>query len=202
MNKLKLVAVSSLSLALTSCGLGSGTLNFTATSASSRTAKGELSAPSVSALAVTTFKVCIKKVELEDESGEAQRQEGSETDEIEFKPGLVDLSTIATSEVTIGSLDNAPTGFKISKIKIKVKKDTSLCGASSHAIEINNGSSYNTDDEIEFRWKFSPAVELAGGDTVQLAFSEFVTALASVSSGSAFATAIPGAEGTARIKNK
>jgi hypothetical protein len=188
---------------LASCGKGTGTVSFVGSLSSSSPgllAKGSLT-QSPAALALTTFKVCIKKIKLEDESGEAQRGE-SEEDEIEFKPGLVDLSSLSTAEATIGTLENAPVGFKISKIKIKVRKDESLCGSGTHAIEINNGSNYTTDDEIEFKWKFNPAVELEGSDTVQLAFSEFVTALTSISSNSDFSTAIPNAEGTARIKER
>ena len=118
-----------LSLVVASCGKGTGSLTFVA--ANSASAPG-LMALSPSTLAIAKFDVCIKKIKLEDESGEAQRGE-SEEDEIEFKPGLVDLSNLASAEATIGSLERAPVGFKISKIKIKVRKDTSLCGAGTCA---------------------------------------------------------------------
>lgn len=202
MRKLTSILVATLSFGLFSCGKGTGTLTFVASNTASSPSflKGLATGESPSISSITEFKVCIKKVKLENEDGEAERGE-SEEDEIEFKPGLVDLSNVTSAEATIGSLENAPVGFKISKIKIKVRKDSSLCGQ-NYSIKINNGTAYETDDEIEFKWKFNPPVELAGGDTLQLAFNEFVTALQSISSNTGFATAIPNAEGTARIKNR
>lgn len=204
MNKTSIAVLTGLALSLSSCGKGQGTIHFVATGSASRTAKSGPAAESAAALSgITSFKVCIKKVELEDESGEAQHQEGSEENEIEFKPGLVDLTSVASSDVTIGALDNAPVGFKISKIKIKVRQDTSLCGAGTHAMEIvNGGSTVTTDNEIEFKWKFNPAVDLEGGDTINLAFNEFVALLPTITSSGHFASVIPAAEGTARVKNK
>jgi len=200
-------AILALSVALTGCGKDYGSLTLSAVdSASSPSLLSALNPFASSALAFPTvneFTVCIKKIKLEDETGEAQSGDDSEESEIEFKPGLIDLASLST-EKTLGSLANAPVGFKISKVKIKVRQDKSLCGESSHAItwKQDGGTTYSTDDEIEFKWVFNPAVDLAGGDTVQLTFNEFKTALTNLNSGNGFSTAITGATGTARIKSR
>lgn len=201
------VAAITASVALTGCGKNYGPLTFTAVNSSSSptllSSLNPFASSSPAIAAISEFKVCIKKVQLEDETGEAQTGEDSEEKEIEFKPGLINLTSL-TTETTIGTLTNAPVDFKISKIKIRVRRDESLCGDGTHSIswKEDSGATHTSDDEIEFKWNFNPAVALSGGETVQLTFAEFTAALAGVSSGNDFNTRISGATGTARIKSR
>jgi len=130
--------------------------------------------PAVSTSTTTSFKICVKKVSLEDDLGEDHGNGSSSDDsnEIEFSLGEVDLSTIATSAITLGTIPNAPVGFKLNKVKIKLKK----FGSCAHSIEYGTQT---TDEDVEFRWTLSPAVTLSAGDTLDLYFSDLVQAISS-----------------------
>jgi hypothetical protein len=148
------------------------------------------------------FKICIKKVSLEDESGE-DRGNGSsegeteeEENEIEFSVGEVDLSTLGSSDVTLGTIPDAPVGFKISKVKIKIKK----FGTCEHSIEYETKT---TNADVEFRFRFNPAVELNSGDTLDLYFSQIASVISGtdeIDNGS-FRSAIQQVQATARKRD-
>lgn len=120
--------------------------------------------------AVTDFKICVKKVKLENEDGGVEKKDDQE--EIEFKPGLIDLSSGAAK--SWGAM-NIPVGFKLKKIKIKVQKDKDLCGV-DYSIKFNDQT---TTEDVEFKWKFEPAIELEAGNALTLAISSVVSALRS-----------------------
>ena len=167
-------------LSLTACGK-SGPVTLVAKNSDTSLASKTLSDSTIQSLTDPTFKVCIKKVTLEDESGEAQGNDSSEGEseeeknEIEFSVGEVDLTSIATSDVTLGTIADAPVGFKISKVKIKLKK----FGSCSHSVQYDTAS---TDSDVEFRWTFSPAVELNSGDTLDLLLSDIASTIQTAAS--------------------
>lgn len=117
---------------------------------------------------VTDFKICVRKVKLENEDDEVEKMD--DQDEIEFKPGLIDLTSGAAK--SWGTM-NVPVGFKLKKIKIKVKKDQELCGV-DYSIKFNSAT---TDQDVEFKWKFEPPVELDAGNKLSLALATVVATL-------------------------
>lgn len=117
---------------------------------------------------VTDFKICVRKVKLENEDGKTEQKD--DQDEIEFKPGLIDLT--AGTAKSWGTM-NVPVGFKLKKIKIKVKKDKDLCGV-DYSIKFNSAT---TDQDVEFKWKFEPAIDLDAGNKLSLALATVVSAL-------------------------
>ena len=121
---------------------------------------------------VSAFKICVKRVKLEDADGKTVKKDNEtgdagekDADDIRFAPGMIDVS--AGTAIDWGKA-NIPVGFKLSKLKIKVKKDNTLCpGMSGHSIIFNSQS---TDEDVEFRFKFNPALDL-NSDTGALAIS-------------------------------
>ena len=121
-----------------------------------------------------TFKFCVKKVRLEDENGEEQEGDGEgDKKDIEFGLGLIDVSAGVAKDW--GSVANVPVNFKLSKIKIKVKKDDTQCAALNGKSLVYE--SYSTPEDIEFRWKFNPAVELQDGSVINVSMNSIIKAL-------------------------
>ena len=136
---------------------------------------------------VSEFKICVASIKLVGPEGKAHIeqegnvQSGDDNDdavessddraEIKFSPGLIDLS--AGKEVSWGSL-KIPTGFSLSKLKIKVKKDKEKCGV-DYSVRFNG---QEANEDIEFKWKFNPAVAIdANTSQLTLSFASVVSAL-------------------------
>lgn len=160
-------------IALVSCGSDSktGSLNLVAKNAETS------SLLSQTADAPTTFKICVKSVKIESESSESEPSENDdeEKNEISFSLGEVDLTSIESSEISLGAIPNAPIDFKASQLKIRVKK----FGNCDHSIEYGEK---NTDATVVFRWKFDPAIDIASGDTLDLFLSEIIDKIKSTDS--------------------
>ena len=123
---------------------------------------------STPATSVIDFKICVKEIELEDDTGRSRKRENQ--NEIEFNPGLIDLSS-GTGQPW-GTL-KIPPGFNLSRIKVKVKKDQKLCGV-DYSVKFNEQS---TPEDIEFKWRFKPAIRVSQGDTLSMSLAEVVAAL-------------------------
>lgn len=137
--------------------------------------------------AVSEFKICVASVKLEDGDGKAhvEQPDGAngqsmkdtkvETNdaaaEIKFSPGLIDLSDGTVK--TWGTV-KIPTGFMLSKIKVKVKKSKEKCGV-DYSVRFNG---IQSTEDIEFKWKFNPAVSIsANTDELKVSFASVVSAL-------------------------
>lgn len=125
---------------------------------------------------VTDFKICVKRIKLEGDDDQPRKKEGekgdngeSDPDDIKFAPGLIDVGS--GGEKTWGTV-NLPTGFKLKKIKIKVKKDKDLCGV-DYSVKFNSAT---TDQDVEFKWKFEPPIDLDAG-VISLRLNEVIAAL-------------------------
>ncbi|MBI4924925.1 MAG: hypothetical protein HY843_03290 [Bdellovibrio sp.] len=130
------------------------------------------------ATSVNEFKFCVKRIKLEDEDGNAKKKDGETGDDgekdpedIRFAPGLIDLSAGVVKDW--GTV-NIPIGFKLKKIKIKVKKDKTLCGV-NYSVRFNT---QEASEDIEFKWKFSPALDLTNAvSALKLSFSTIMSTL-------------------------
>jgi hypothetical protein len=152
------------------CGKDGVTIGNSAVSSSSGAVR-------MAASSIEEFKFCVSRVRLETEE-EKNASDASSTEEddndgkaIEFNPGLIDLSSGAAADW--GQLV-IPEKAKVVRIKIKVKKNEALCGTNYSLIY--NGLS--TPRDIEFRWKFDPAIDVDGTTSaLRLSFQEIVAAL-------------------------
>ncbi|MBC7691569.1 MAG: hypothetical protein H7222_07350 [Methylotenera sp.] len=168
-----LFLIASSSLTLSACGKGDGSVTVQSaaypTSGAASVQSNSRDAATVTPTAtVTDFKLCIKTIKLEDEDGKAQKEEDQE--EIVFSPGLIDVT--AGIEKAWGNV-KVPVGFKLSRIRIKVKKDQALCGV-SYSLSFNGQT---TPEDIEFRFKFDPAVDFEDGNTLNLSLNTVVSKL-------------------------
>ncbi len=141
--------------------------------------------------AVDEFKFCVGKVKFEDESGNAviknkpaesgaeskleneagEQEVADENGEFEFSPGLIDVSLGAAIEW--GKIP-VPTGYSLSRLKVKIKKDKDVCGV-DYSLSFNGMTS---DQDIEFKWKFQPPVEItADSKLITVSLDSIVTTL-------------------------
>jgi hypothetical protein len=114
---------------------------------------------------VETFKICITSIRLVNDSEETQGKDGS--DDIEFKPGLIDLSD--GQEKDWGSV-STPVGFKLKRLRVKVHHDPDLCGVDP-SIQFNTAT---TQQDVELKFRFDPAIDLAEDDTLALNINALV----------------------------
>jgi hypothetical protein len=154
---------------------------FNTSSANARLApSGSEEASSGDLADVTDFRFCVKRIRLIASDGSSVArdgevdEEGNELrDELRFSPGLIDVSS--GEQKDWGTLE-MPVGFRVSEIRVKVKKDAAACG-------VNFSLSFNgetTPQDIELRWKFNPPIELdEGTQAISLSFSQVVSALRS-----------------------
>ncbi len=118
---------------------------------------------------VDSFKFCVEKIKLENESDQVVEKDGQQ--EIEFHPGLIDVSS--GQEKTWGTAE-IPVSFTLKRIKVDVKKENDLCGGADYSVQFNG---FQSQEGIEFKWLFIPPIEVKAGDTLKLALSEIVTTL-------------------------
>jgi hypothetical protein len=141
---------------------------------------------------VTDFRLCVSSVRIQNENGGNESKDGN--DQIRFEPGLIDLST--GEEKDWGSAD-LPTGFKASRMQVKVHHDPALCGV-DYSLQFNTAT---TQQDVEFRFRFDPAADLNADDTVRLSMEAVVSnLLAAVQNGtiSSLKDRVEEVEGTAR----
>lgn len=113
---------------------------------------------------ITDFKFCVTKLKLEQE-------DGASGGEVEFKPGLIDVSS---GEAKTWGTAALPTTLKLKRIKVEVHKDQELCSGASYSVKFN---SVTTSKDVEFVFKFEPAIEVKAGGTVNLALTTIATTL-------------------------
>lgn len=132
---------------------------------------------------VQEFKICVKRLKLEDESdqphtedgdddaAQAEEREAEANGELVFTPGLIDVSNGQKKDW--GQL-NIPVGYNLKSLKVKIAKDKDICGV-DYSVSFNGQTS---PEDIEFKWKFNPPVALdASTSVLVLSFDSVVTAL-------------------------
>jgi hypothetical protein len=124
---------------------------------------------SVDTAALTDFRFCITQIKMtEDTSADPTTDVSGDvpTGAIEAILGLIDVSdpTVAT---TWGTLD-IPVGFMLSELAVEVHKDSENCSAAEYSV-LYNGIQLSQD--LEFKFDFSPSIQLDAGDVLNLALS-------------------------------
>lgn len=149
---------------------------------------------------LSVFKICVKRIKLEDEDGntilkdpaaadtlgvqksgedkegksEAEKEQEVQDEkigEMVFSPGLIDLTDSQTK--SWGEIQ-LPVGFRLKKLIIIVKKDEKKCGV-DYSLNYNG---YKSEQDVEFKWKFEPAIDLeAATESLQLSFNSVVARL-------------------------
>lgn len=120
--------------------------------------------------AVAEFKICVRRIRLENEDDQAEKSGDDDSDFIEFSPGLVDLSN---GEPKGWGDAKIPTGFKLKRIKVKVQKHAQTCGV-DYSIKFNSETATR---DVEFRFRFDPPIELEGDEKIKLSMAKVVAAL-------------------------
>lgn len=213
----------SLSAFLTGCGKGTAD-NTTITTAPANATRMLLSdffaAPSDNRTALTQLAICVKRVQIDGDddlpikkTGEVAEDGTKDPSDIKFSPGLIKLITAgqptSTADMKWGTV-TLPTGFKVKRIKMKVKKDAALCtdatfdpNGDSSVYGIRTGNSiFSMNNDVEFKFKFTPSIDIGDGTVLKLTLDTFITAIkdaaaASDISGNNLKTLIETKEGTA-----
>lgn len=179
-----ILVVSLMAFALTGCGSGKGDVTIRSAALNGALARINplaLIGPDTGAAAVVTptvFKFCVTKVKFENEDGEVEQKDGA--DEVEFAPGVIDMTQSAASALNWGTISNAPVGFKLSKLNVEVHKDAQLCPTMTNyslMFDANTGA-VNTSLDFEFKFRFNPPIQLDSGDAVSLSFATMVQKMA------------------------
>lgn len=175
-------------------------------------------------VALQQLAICVKRVRLDGDDDQAVKKAGEtgdsgeqDPDDITFKPGLVKLisggAAISSTDFKWGTA-SIPVGFKLKRIRMKIKKDATLCADStfdpngdSSIYGIRTGNQiFSTNSDVEFKFRFNPSIDIADGSAVRLTLDTFVTAIknaAQVSdiTGNSLKSLIEGGEGSCDKKN-
>lgn len=173
--------LSSLAL-LSACGKSSGSTGVSFT-ASAYTDGGREFAPMpfpvtlFPSRAPSDFKFCSTKLKLKDSSGAAV----GGADSLEIVMGLVDVGTGAADK-TLATVA-IPVDFSLGKMEVELHRDPQKCSSADYSVRYN-GQQLTKD--LEFKFKFDPAVTVKQGDTLKLAFTTITSALKAAQNASAF----------------
>jgi hypothetical protein len=122
---------------------------------------------------VTEFKFCVSRVRLETQAEKDSNDTNAIDDahSVQFAPGLIDIGAGTAKDWGAVAI---PAKAQVVRMKLKVKKDAAVCGVDYSLIY--NGLS--TPRDIEFRWKFEPAIDVDGATAaLRVSFDEVVAAL-------------------------
>lgn len=122
----------------------------------------------VNSMALSDFKFCITQIKLENEDGDSVG--GS----IEARLGLIDVSN-NTSSIEWGTVE-VPVDFQLSKLTVEIHKDSETCSGADYSLSYK-GTQLNQD--IEFSFRFSPAISLDDSDVVTLGLTNIAAAIES-----------------------
>lgn len=148
---------------LMGCGRGAVTIANKAITETQRSARMAMEG-------VDEFKFCVARIRLESTEDKSADSE-DESNYTQFTPGLIDMTS---GEAQDWDKLELPSKAKVARIKIKVKKDESLCGVPFSLLF--NGLS--TPRDIEFRWTFDPPIDVDGTTkALRLSFQEIVDSL-------------------------
>lgn len=144
---------------------------------------------------VTDFKFCVTRVRIDNDDDSArlaaQADESSDdnsdssdddSQDVRFAPGLIDATNGEAKEwgkITI------PEGYKVKGIRVKVHRDTQLCGV-DYSVKFNDAT---TPQDVEFKWSFNPPLEIDGAtQQLELSLKEVVAHLREAASSGSLAS--------------
>lgn len=130
------------------------------------------------AVPITDFKFCITKLKVVEE-GSAQAGIA-----VEMIVGLVDISD-ATVTTSWGKID-LDGDIKVSEIHFEIHTDSENCSGVNYSVSYN-GSTITQD--LEFKFKFDPAITINQGDTLTLGVSTIAKAMQDASAAGEFTNA-------------
>lgn len=132
----------------------------------------------------------------DDDRGDDDDDASSDSHERSFAIGEVTLDGPAKEWSRI----EIPAGFRAKHIKIKVHQNPALCpNLGKRSLEVvADGVARATQQDIEFKWKFKPAIELDQG-TLVLSMNEVIAALR-LGDLNSLKQVIEGVEGSCRKK--
>lgn len=124
---------------------------------------------------VQSFKFCVTKLKLESSEGTFVQKNGA--DSIEAVLGLIDLSNGSVKKQW-GQVQ-IPTNFYLNRLSVELHKDKDKCAGAEYSLEYYNGinSSKNITKDMEFKFKFNPAIYLQEGNSLTLTIDAILTKL-------------------------
>jgi ribosomal protein L33 len=122
--------------------------------------------PPAYAAAVTDFQFCITKLKVVSEVDGAA---GASSEAI---LGLVDVSD-PNADTIWGNIE-LPEGAQVSEIHFEVHQDSENCSGANYSVSYN-GKELTKD--LEFKFKFDPAISIQNGDTLDLGLSVIAKAM-------------------------
>ncbi len=128
--------------------------------------KNLLLIPSAFAAPVTDFKFCITKLKV------VSSVNGSPGNSQEAILGLVDVSN--PNGVTDWGTIELADGSVVSEIHFELHRDPQNCSAAEYSTSYN-GKTITKD--LEFKFKFEPAISIRNGDTLTLGLSKIAKAM-------------------------
>jgi len=133
--------------------------------------------------AISAFKFCVTQIKLKAPDNSPIKVEGA--DAIEARLGLVDLSAAAAT--SWGSI-NVPTGFQLGELDVELHADAQACSGATYSVHFENGTNTTHDltKDVEFRFRFNPAITIHGNDIVSLGLTNIVSALNAAADNNAF----------------
>lgn len=131
--------------------------------------------PTAFAASVTDFRFCVTKMKV--------------VTSVDLLPpvsteailGLIDISNPLVD--TLWGEVNLPEGASISEVHFEVHSDSENCQGENYSVRYN-GQSLTKD--LEFKFKFEPAINVNNGDTINLGLNEIAKAMEDASSAGSF----------------
>jgi hypothetical protein len=122
--------------------------------------------PSAVAGPITDFQFCITKMKLK------LTGDSVESDSVEARLGLIDIS-VQSAVVNWGNVEISE-GAQLSELIMEVHYDPEVCSGATFSASYN---STTITQDLEFKFKFNPAVTIDSGDTLSLSMSKIAEAI-------------------------
>ncbi|MBT4791662.1 MAG: hypothetical protein HON90_08840 [Halobacteriovoraceae bacterium] len=126
--------------------------------------------PSAYAATINDFKFCITQLKV------VTSADGQPSSSQEARLGLVDVSTATVSQEW-GQIELAD-GSQVSEIHFEVHTDAESCSGENYSVSYN---SQTITKDLEFKFKFDPAVTVSNGDTFTLGLGVIAQAIENAS---------------------
>ena len=195
--KTTLIFLLTLCAFLSGCGTSKDntTISSAPVSASLMRLDNFLAPPANGRAAITQLAICVKRVRIDGDDDQAIKKAGEVDDDgtkdpsdIKFAPGLIKL-VVASEPASTGEMNwgtvTLPTGTKVKRIRLKVKKDAALCtdatfnpngDSSIYGMRVGNAV-FSANNDIEFKFTFSPSIDIGVGTVIKLTLDTFITAI-------------------------
>jgi len=125
-------------------------------------------APNLAVSGLTDFKFCITQIKMLDASGDTV-QDSTGASAMTAVLGLVDVS--AGSSIPWGTV-TVPTGFLLGELAVEIHRDPENCSQAQYSLSYNG---VQLQKDLEFKIKFSPAIQLDSNDLIGVNLDTLVT---------------------------